>query len=170
MATVARAPQMIHQQDERVRTRRGWAYGLIAAVIWGGFLAASRHAIGAGLHPTDLAFLRYLVAGAILLPWFVRRSPHRLGGMGWRKGATLAALAGPLFVIVSSSGYRFAPLAHGAVIQLGTLTLVGYPARGAVPGGASGEAAHRRDPRDRRRSRGNRWPQCDARQLHGLDR
>ncbi|OQW70920.1 MAG: hypothetical protein BVN33_16955 [Proteobacteria bacterium ST_bin13] len=124
MATVAPTSRMIQEQDDRVRTRRSWAYGLIAAVIWGGFLVASRHAIGAGLHPTDLAFLRYLVAGAILLPWFVRRSPHRLGGMGWRKGVTLAVLAGPLFVIVSSSGYRFAPLAHGAVIQLGMLTLV----------------------------------------------
>ena len=37
----------------------------------------------------------------------------------------LALLAGPLFVLVSTAGFAFAPLAHGAVIQLGTVTLMG---------------------------------------------
>lgn len=107
----------------RVR-RQGLAFGLLATVIWGGFLVVSRYGVGAGLRVTDLAFLRYLTAGLILLPWLLRHSPYRLAGVGWRKGASLAFLAGPPFIIVGASGYRFAPLAHAAVIQLGMLTLV----------------------------------------------
>ena len=37
---------------------------------------------------------------------------------------SLAALAGPLFIIVSASGYYFAPLPQAAVIQFGMLTLI----------------------------------------------
>jgi drug/metabolite transporter (DMT)-like permease len=104
--------------------RRGAAFGLLAAVIWGGYLAVSRQGVSAGLGAADLAFLRYSVSGLLLLPWLVQRSPHRLAGVGWRKGTTLALLAGPPFVLAGASGYRFAPLAHGAVIQLGVLTLM----------------------------------------------
>ncbi|WP_180970647.1 DMT family transporter [Burkholderia sp. WAC0059] len=108
----------------RRQGRQGLAFGLLATLIWGGFLVVSRYGIGAGLHATDLAFLRYLTAGLILLPWLLGHSPHRLAGVGWGKGMCLALLAGPLFIVVSASGYRYAPLAHAAVIQLGMLTLV----------------------------------------------
>ncbi|TCL04638.1 DMT family transporter [Sodalis ligni] len=109
---------------DRLRLRRGLVSGLMAAVIWGGFLVVSRQGIAAGLQATDLAFLRYLTAGLILAPWLACHSPQRLTGMGWRKGVCLALLAGPLFIVVGASGYHFAPLAHAAVIQLGMLTLV----------------------------------------------
>ncbi|QWA11967.1 DMT family transporter [Sodalis ligni] len=109
---------------DRLRLRRGLVSGLLAAVIWGGFLVVSRQGIAAGLQATDLAFLRYLTAGLILAPWLACHSPQRLTGMGWRKGVCLALLAGPLFIVVGASGYHFAPLAHAAVIQLGMLTLV----------------------------------------------
>lgn len=107
------------------RTRRGWLHGCVAALIWGGYLAVSRQGIAAGLQAADLAFLRYATAGLLLLPWLVRHSPHTLAGIGWQKGIGLALLAGPLFVLAGASGYHFAPLAHGAVIQLGMLTLMG---------------------------------------------
>ncbi|NWB86879.1 DMT family transporter [Pseudomonas gingeri] len=108
----------------RRNTRYGIAFGSIAAVIWGTFLAASRHGIGAGLHASDLAFIRFAVAGALLLPWVLTHSPRTLAGIGWRRGVLLSLLAGPLFILIGASGYRFAPLAHGAVIQLGVLTLM----------------------------------------------
>ncbi|EOX6785745.1 DMT family transporter [Pseudomonas aeruginosa] len=103
--------------------RVGLLFGVVAAVIWGGFLTVSRHGIGEGLRGSDLAFLRYATAGLLLLPVLLRRSPSTLGGIGWRRGAGLALLAGPLFVLIGASGYLYAPLAHGAVIQLGVLTL-----------------------------------------------
>jgi len=80
--------------------------------------------MGAGLHASDLAFIRYAVAGAVLLPWVLTHSPRTLAGIGWRRCIVLSLLAGPLFVLIGASGYLFAPLAHGAVIQLGVLTLM----------------------------------------------
>ena len=37
----------------------------------------------------------------------------------------LTLLAGPLFILIGSTGFRFAPLAHGAVVQPAALTLGG---------------------------------------------
>lgn len=105
--------------------RRGLIWGGIAALIWGGFFAYSRVGIDAGFNAADLAFLRYGTAGALMLPWLLRRDMRSLGGVGWLRGAVLALLAGPLFVLVSTAGLVFAPLAHGPVIQLGTVTLMG---------------------------------------------
>lgn len=103
----------------------GFLWGAIAALIWGGFFAWSSVGTSAGFDAADLAFLRYGTAGAVMLPWLLRRDIRSLGGVGWLRGAALALLAGPLFVLVGTTGFAFAPLAHGAVIQLGTSTLVG---------------------------------------------
>ncbi|AHE52429.1 DMT family transporter [Sphingomonas sanxanigenens] len=119
-------------------THRGIAFGLAAALIWGSYMAFSNHAVAAGLLPSDLAFIRYATAGLILLPWLIRHAPLRLGGIGWGKGFALAVLAGPLFVLIGTSGYRFAPLAHGAVIQLGSLTVASFLLASALVGERAG--------------------------------
>jgi len=103
----------------------GTLYGLAAALIWGGYLAVTNRGIGGGLGAMDLAFLRYAVAALVLLPVWLRNEPLTFGGLGWAKGLTLALLAGPPFVIIGAAGFAFAPLAHGAVIQLGTATILG---------------------------------------------
>ncbi|MGO7733180.1 DMT family transporter [Rhizobium leguminosarum] len=107
------------------RQRQGLALGLLAAIIWGGYLAVSRSGIAAGLTAADLAFLRYVPAGVLLLPWLVTHAPLNLAGVGWGRGVILTFLLGPLFVLVGASGFHFAPLAHSAVIQLGSVTLMG---------------------------------------------
>lgn len=126
MSTVAASSRSVAQMERSTSrgTSLGIIYGAVAAVIWGGYLTVSRHGIGAGLDGSDLAFIRYTTSAVLLLPLLLRRSPRTLGGIGWRKGAVLALLAGPLFVLIGASGYHFAPLAHGAVIQLGMLTLM----------------------------------------------
>jgi drug/metabolite transporter (DMT)-like permease len=121
-----------------IAMRRGIAFGLVAALIWGSYMAISNHGIEAGLRPADLAFIRYAVAGLLLLPWLARHVPLHLGGIGWRKGLTLSLFAGPLFVLVGTSGYRFAPLAHGAVIQLGALTVASVLLASALIGERAG--------------------------------
>jgi drug/metabolite transporter (DMT)-like permease len=78
-----------------------------------------------GLQPADVAFIRFSVAGLILLPWLLSHQPLQLAGVGWRRGAILAALAGPAFIFIGVGGYHFAPLAHGAVFQPAALTLGG---------------------------------------------
>jgi len=115
--------------------RAGLLFGAAAALIWGGYLAVTRFAVGVGLHADDLAFLRYATAGLLMAPWFMRHRPLAAGGVGWPRGLLLAALAGPPFVLVGASGFLFAPLAHSAVIQLGTLTLTSF----ALSAGLLGE-------------------------------
>ena len=108
-----------------IQRHLGTLYGLTAALIWGSYLAVTNRGIGSGLKATDLAFLRYAVAALVLLPVWLRNKPLTFGGLGWARGLTLALLAGPPFVIVGAAGFAFAPLAHGAVIQLGTVTMLG---------------------------------------------
>jgi drug/metabolite transporter (DMT)-like permease len=104
---------------------RGTLWGLVAVAIWGLYLAAARAGVTAGIAPADLAFLRYATAGLILLPWLLRHAPRGAAGIGWRRAAALTLLAGPLFILLGTTGFRFAPLAHGAVVQPAALTLGG---------------------------------------------
>jgi drug/metabolite transporter (DMT)-like permease len=104
--------------------RVGIAFGLMAAVIWGGFLVVSRHGVVLGLEAVDIAFLRYVSAALVMLPILLRQPGRQeLVQLGWFKPLMLAALAGPLFLIVGASGFYFAPAAHAAVIQPGGMTL-----------------------------------------------
>jgi drug/metabolite transporter (DMT)-like permease len=104
---------------------RGTVWGLAAVTIWGVYLAFARANVSAGVMPSDLAFVRYAVAGAIMLPWLLRHSPGTLAGIGWRHGVVLSLLAGPLFILAGASGFLFAPLSHGAVVQPATITIAG---------------------------------------------
>lgn len=66
--------------------------------------------------------------GAAPFPWLLRDDPLRLAGIGWRRGAVLTALAGPLFILLATGGYAHAPLAHGAVIRPSTIALASMAA------------------------------------------
>lgn len=100
----------------RAAVRKALALGLFAALIWGGYLAYSRYGVTQGLEPPDFALLRYGVAGLVMLPWLLRRGFFTLAGVGWPHGLVLTFCAGPLFMLLLSAGYLFAPLAHGTVI------------------------------------------------------
>jgi drug/metabolite transporter (DMT)-like permease len=102
---------------------RGIALGVAAALIWGSYLAMARAGVSAGLGATDIAAIRYGVAGLVMLPWLLGHRPAQLAGVGWRRGLVLALLAGPLFVLIGAGGFQFAPLAHGAVLQPAALTM-----------------------------------------------
>lgn len=102
---------------------RGLCFGLAAVAMWAAYLAFARAGVNAGLTPVDFVFLRFVTAGAIMLPWVLRKGIRDLGGVGWGRGAALALFAGPLFIALGVGGYTFAPLAHGAVIQPAALTL-----------------------------------------------
>lgn len=101
----------------------GFGWGLLAALIWGGYLAFARAGIVGGLAPLDFALLRYGTAALLVLPLLPRLGLRRLGGIGWGRGAVLALLAGPAFILLGTWGYRYAPLAHGAVVQPATVTI-----------------------------------------------
>jgi drug/metabolite transporter (DMT)-like permease len=102
---------------------KGFGFGLAAVAMWAAYLAFARAGVNAGLTPVDFIFLRFVTAGAIMLPWLTHKGFGNLGGVGWRRGAALAFFAGPLFIALGVGGYTFAPLAHGAVVQPSALTL-----------------------------------------------
>lgn len=97
--------------------RRGLMFGLGAVTIWGGYFALARAGVAGGLDGLDFALLRYGTAACVMAPWVLARSLRTLADVGWGRGAVLALLAGPLFILFGVGGYAFAPLAHGAVIQ-----------------------------------------------------
>jgi drug/metabolite transporter (DMT)-like permease len=68
--------------------------------------------------------LRYGVAGLFAAPTlvFLWRDVRRIGC--W-KGLALTAAAGPIFFFLGSSGFVYAPLAHGAIIQPSTVAIGG---------------------------------------------
>lgn len=103
---------------------KGIALGLTAAAIWGAYLAMAKAGVSAGLTAGDIAFIRYSVAGAIMAPWLLANGVKSCGGVGWRRAAILSLLVGPLFILIGVGGYRFAPLAHGAVMQPAALTII----------------------------------------------
>lgn len=105
----------------------GTAFGLLAVLIWGGYLAYARFGVSLGLGPAEFAILRYVTGGLVTLPFLLRSGIRDLGGVGWGRGAILALVAGPLFVMVGITGFQFAPLSAGAVVQPATVTLFSLP-------------------------------------------
>jgi len=103
--------------------RKGVAFGLAMALAGGAFMVSSRAGAITGFHPADLTFLRFLVAGLVLLPALLRSGPRDLGGIGWGRGCALAFCVGPVFSLLQTSGFQFAPLGHGALVAPAALTL-----------------------------------------------
>ena len=98
--------------------------GLFAVFSWGASFALVRAGTTQGLHAFDFILLRYGTAGLLALPLLVYawRDVARIGL--WR-GVALALAAGPLFFLLGSSGFVYAPLAHGAIIQPSTVAIGG---------------------------------------------
>ena len=89
--------------------------------IWSGFIVFARAGILSGLTPYDLAALRFLVAGALTLPfawwWWPRHLPLRI--------QVLCVLAGPggLYTIFLFNGLANASAAYGGVFSNGALPI-----------------------------------------------
>lgn len=101
----------------------GMSFGAISAIIWGLYLALARQGVSTGLNPIDIAAFRYVPAGLVMLPWLVF-SWREVVAIGLWRSIVLTALAGPPFILFGVGGYLFAPLAHGAVIQPASVTIL----------------------------------------------
>lgn len=102
----------------------GRALGLLCAVLtlltWSGFILITRLGVRSTMAPSDLIALRFMIAGAVMLPWILR---HGLGGLSWPRALVLALLAGPGFALPAFYGFTSAPAAHGAGLMPGTLPI-----------------------------------------------
>jgi drug/metabolite transporter (DMT)-like permease len=99
----------------------GLFYGLIVALLWGGWLAASYQGIAEGMSAWDIALIRYSTSGLLLCPLLVlNKAVYRIH---WHKSMVLTLLAGPLLLWFALAGYSDSPLVHGAFVQLTVLIL-----------------------------------------------
>lgn len=104
--------------------RWGFLCGAIMALGASLSFAAARAGILGGLLAVDMIFARFIVAGLIMLPLLLHYGLGNLAGLGWRRALILTVLGGAPFALLQTSGYGFAPLAHGAVIAPATVTIV----------------------------------------------
>ncbi len=112
----------------------GYACGFGMAIGAAVAFASARAGILGGLGADDMIFARFVVAGCAMLPFVVVWGVRTLGGIGWPRGLALLATGGPLFAILQTGGYAFAPLAHGAVIAPSSVTIVSTIAAGLLLG------------------------------------
>ena len=96
--------------------------GLACALIWGVQAVVSRHGMLVGLSPADVSILRFVAAALVLLPWAARHMrPFPVGGLGWRRGWTMALLIGPFYSLILVGGAYFAPALHSSIISPGLI-------------------------------------------------
>ncbi|RYE34974.1 MAG: DMT family transporter [Hyphomicrobiales bacterium] len=96
--------------------------GLVTAIIWGVQSVVSRHAMLIDLTPADVTILRFVSAGAVLLPWALRNMrPFPVGSLGWRRAWVMALLIGPLYSLILVAGASFAPALHSSIISPGLI-------------------------------------------------
>ncbi len=103
----------------------GVACGLGAALFWALGFVSTRHGLKVGFAPADLLMHRFLWSGLAFLPLVLRTGIGNLCGIGWRRGVVLMVLGGPVFSLISYTGFLFVPLGHGSVIQPSCATLGG---------------------------------------------
>ncbi len=99
--------------------------GLLAAIgvvfVWSGFIVFSRAGVLGGLTPYDVAALRFLVGGALTLPFVVLWWPRNLS-LGV---VSLLALCGPgaIYTVLMFTGLGRASAAYGGVFANGSMPI-----------------------------------------------
>jgi drug/metabolite transporter (DMT)-like permease len=91
----------------------GIGYGLLAALIWGGFPVVTRLGVThSGLDSYDIAFIRFIVAGALLLPFMLRRG---LGGVSLKSAAVMVIGIGAPYILLLATALSRAPVGYFAL-------------------------------------------------------
>lgn len=90
--------------------------GLAMIGIYAVQFVAARFSLREHLTATDLATLRFVGAGMVMLPVIWRSGLATGKALGWRRALTLTALAGLPYPIIINWGLTCAPAAHGAAL------------------------------------------------------
>lgn len=115
----------------------GIAAAIVTVAIWTSFIIVARAMAHKTLTPFDIAFVRMIGAGIVMLPWgwwWVRRARERgepgtgqmwlgLSPYPWRITAIAGIFAALLYASLAYSGFLFAPAAHASVLMPGMLPL-----------------------------------------------
>ena len=101
---------------------RGALYGMAAVSIWSGWIVVARLGLRTSLTPSDIAAVRFAVAGLLLLPYLLRRglALERLG----RPGLAAIVFGGGAPVLLTNAGLLFAPAAEAGALFPGVMPLM----------------------------------------------
>lgn len=97
---------------------------LTTVLVYAVNFAISRYSLLHGMSSHDIVALRFLVAGLVLLPYFLRLGLADLGGLGWRRALVITYLAGAPYMVIFVWGLSLAPASHGAVLNPGMVPSV----------------------------------------------
>ena len=92
---------------------KGITFGVIAAIIWAMFPVVTRLSIDHTLSIWDVIALRFLVAGPILLPVFIRYKFVNISPLGV---VLLVCGAGAPYLVLAIGGLTYTPASHFGVI------------------------------------------------------
>jgi drug/metabolite transporter (DMT)-like permease len=107
----------------------GVACAISVLAIWTSFILIARVSAKGHLSPFDIAFLRFVFSGLVVLPLVLTRGRWLLdqlaadARLALARAAALAALAGIGYCSFAYSGFFFAPVTHAAVLLPGSLPL-----------------------------------------------
>ena len=109
------------------RLLQGIAVGLVAASIGALYTVFARWGIAHGMEASDMTFLRFAVAGVLMLPVLVRvigADPTAFFAQ-WRAWLAVSLLAGPLFGLLMFTALQWAPASHAAVFPFTAMSVMG---------------------------------------------
>lgn len=95
-------------------------FALCAVALFTSFVLVSKAGLRSALAPLDLLAVRYVVAGAVMLPIFLR---FGLRGLSSRQALALTLTGGLGFAAFAYSGFSLTPASHGSALIHGTLPL-----------------------------------------------
>lgn len=104
----------------------GLAVGLVAASIGALYTVVARYGLQRGMAAADMTFLRFAVAGLVMLPVVVtlpRQAPGFL--RRWRVWLAVSLLAGPPFGLLMFGALQYAPASHAAVFPFAAMSVMG---------------------------------------------
>jgi drug/metabolite transporter (DMT)-like permease len=101
---------------------KGATFGFAAVSIWASWSVVTRLAVTTSLDASDIAALRFGVAGLLLSPVLVRRGLAR-DRLGWFGLGVLIAGTGAPYALVAATGLRFAPAYDGGALNPGCMPL-----------------------------------------------
>jgi len=107
---------MSMRATENRNTKPAILAGMAMIGIYAVQFVAARFSLREHLTATDLATLRFVGAGMVVLPVVWRIGLAGIKVLDWRRALTLAALAGLPYPIIINWGLTYAPAAHGAAL------------------------------------------------------
>ncbi len=91
-----------------------WVALAATVLIWATFLVSTRAAVTGALGPVEVGIMRYGPALILFLPVLIRHGPLPTGA-GLREVLLVGLMGGLIFIMLLTSGLRFAPVADSGV-------------------------------------------------------